>query len=125
MKFGIVGTGAMAQRFLTAVDGKVADLEFMMAYSPDEKSHEIFAQKYPRIDCTGDYSVMLTNPDVHAVYIATPVDTHAELTVEAANQGKHILCEKPMAITLQDCETMVAASRDNGVVLQIAYMMPP
>jgi predicted dehydrogenase len=123
MKIGIVGTGAMAQRFLTAVEGKVADLEFIMAYSPDEYSRETFALNNPKIICTGDYSEMLTNPEVHAVYIATPVDTHAELTVEAASYGKHILCEKPMALTLHDCETMVAAAEDNAVVLQIAYMM--
>ena len=66
---------------------------------------------------------MLADPEVEAVYIATPVDTHASLTKQAAYAGKHILCEKPMAMTLQECKEMIAAAQDNAVILQIAYMM--
>jgi predicted dehydrogenase len=98
-------------------------VEFIAAYSPNAKRRERFAQKYPDIRCYGDYSAMLTDPEVEAVYIATPVYTHASLTLEAANRGKHILCEKPMALTLQECVEMVDAARDNAVVLQVAYMM--
>ena len=123
MKFGIVGTGAMVQRFLSAVEGNVEDVVFVAAHSPNPKRRDSFAQKYPDIRCYGDYSRMLADSEVEAVYIATPVYTHASLTVEAANRGKHVLCEKPMALTLQECTEMVAAARDNGVVLQIAYMM--
>jgi predicted dehydrogenase len=123
MNFGIVGTGAMVQRFLSAVKGGVEDLEFVAAFSPNAKRRGIFAQKNPEIRCYGDYSEMLADPEVEAVYIATPVYTHAALAVEAAVRGKHILCEKPMALTLQECNDMVAAARDNAVILQIAYMM--
>jgi len=123
MKFGIIGTGAMLLRFLSAVKGKAADVEFIAAFDPNENRRENFSQKYPDIRCYGDYSEMLADPEVEAVYIATPVYTHASLTVQAANAGKHILCEKPMALMLQECTEMVAAARDNAVVLQIAYMM--
>lgn len=123
MKFGIVGTGAMVQRFLSAVEGKVEDVVFVAAHSPNPNRRESFAQKYPYIRCYADYSGMLADPEVEAVYLATPVYTHASLTVEAANRGKHVLCEKPMALTLEECTEMVTAARDNAVVLQIAYMM--
>jgi 1,5-anhydro-D-fructose reductase (1,5-anhydro-D-mannitol-forming) len=123
MKFGIVGTGAMVERFLQAVEGKVEGVVFVAAHSPNAIRRESFAQKHPSIRCYADYSRMLTDPEVEAVYIATPVDTHMSLTQEAASLGKHVLCEKPMALTLQECTEMVTAARDNGVVLQIAYMM--
>jgi predicted dehydrogenase len=123
MKFGIVGTGAMVQRFLSAVKGKAVEAEFIAAHSPNTERRERFAQKYPDIRCYGDYSKMLADPEMEAIYIATPVYTHAHLAVEAANRGKHVLCEKPMALTLEECNEMVAAARDNAVILQIAYMM--
>lgn len=123
MKFGIVGTGAMVQRFLSAVQGNVNDVSFISAYSPNAKRRENFAQNHPELNVYGDYLKILADPEIDAVYIATPVFTHASLAVEAANHGKHILCEKPMALTMQECNDMVAAAHDNNVTLQIAYMM--
>jgi predicted dehydrogenase len=123
MKFGIVGTGAMAERFLQAVEGKAKGVVFVAAHDLNPEMRESFAQKHPDIRCYADYSRMLADPEVEAVYIATPVFAHMSLSVEAANRGKHVLCEKPMALTLQECTAMVTAARENGVVLQIAYMM--
>ena len=57
-----------------------------------------------------------------AVVITTPTFTHAELAIKAAQAGKHILCEKPMALTLDECDRMMAAAEDAGVVLQLAFM---
>ena len=61
------------------------------------------------------------NPDIDAVYIALPNSMHAEYTVRAAQAGKHVLCEKPMATTLADCRRMIAACREANVKLMIAY----
>jgi hypothetical protein len=52
---------------------------------------------------------------VDAVYIALPNSMHAEYTVRAAEAGVHVLCEKPMAVTVDECERMIAACRENGV----------
>jgi len=123
MNIGIVGTGAMVRRFLSAVAGKVDGLTFTAAYSPNASRRAQFAREYPDVRCYEEYSEMLADPQIEAVYIATPVFTHAPLSVAAAEHGKHILCEKPMALTLQECQDMAAAARENGVVLQIAYMM--
>jgi predicted dehydrogenase len=60
--------------------------------------------------------------DFDAVIITTPTFTHRDLAVEAARAGKHVLCEKPMALTLPDCDDMIAAAEQHGVVLQIGFM---
>jgi scyllo-inositol 2-dehydrogenase (NAD+) len=57
-----------------------------------------------------------------AVVVATPTFTHRELVVAAASAGRHVLCEKPMALDEAECEAMIAAARDAGVVLQIGFM---
>ena len=64
---------------------------------------------------------LLKDDEVKAVYIATPVNLHAEQTIAAAESGKHVLCEKPMALNEAECDRMIAACRANDVKLGIAY----
>jgi scyllo-inositol 2-dehydrogenase (NAD+) len=69
-----------------------------------------------------DLASALASTDLDAVVITTPTFTHAELAVHAARAGKHVLCEKPMALTLEECDAMMAAAKEAGVVLQLAFM---
>jgi scyllo-inositol 2-dehydrogenase (NAD+) len=64
----------------------------------------------------------LAGVDLDAVIIATPTFTHHDLVIAAAQAGKHVLCEKPMALTTEECDEMIAACRTAGVVLQIGFM---
>jgi predicted dehydrogenase len=64
---------------------------------------------------------LVVDQDVDCVYVATPVSLHAEQTIAAAEAGKHVLCEKPMAMTTAECDRMIAACRAHGVRLGIAY----
>ena len=61
------------------------------------------------------------NKQIEAVYIALPNNMHAEYTIRAARAGKHVLCEKPMATSVDDCKAMIQACRDANVKLMIAY----
>jgi len=70
----------------------------------------------------GSYEELLTDPEVDAVYIPLPNHMHKEWTLAAARAGKHVLCEKPLAMTSADAQTMVDACRDAGVVLVEAFM---
>lgn len=75
------------------------------------------------IDATfSDYRALLEHPGVDAVVIATPTSLHREITVAAASRGKHVFCEKPMAMTVAECDEMIAATEAAGVVLQIGFM---
>ena len=65
---------------------------------------------------------MLADPKVDAVYICTPLFLHAPQTIAAANAGKHVLVEKPMALTIDECQRMIDACTRNKVKLQIGYM---
>jgi len=69
-----------------------------------------------------DYRQVMENENIDAVIVATPTKYHCEIVVAAANAGKHILCEKPMAMTVDECNMMDLAAQKNKVVLQIAFM---
>jgi len=71
---------------------------------------------------TTDYRDVLANTGIAAVEICTSTDTHADLIVAAARAGKHIFCEKPIALTIEDTERAVAAAAEAGVLLQIGFM---
>ena len=64
---------------------------------------------------------LVADPDVQCVYVATPVHLHAAQTIAAAEAGKDVLCEKPMAMTAAECDRMIAVCRAHGVRLGIAY----
>jgi myo-inositol 2-dehydrogenase/D-chiro-inositol 1-dehydrogenase/scyllo-inositol 2-dehydrogenase (NAD+) len=75
------------------------------------------------IDCWyTDYEQALTNPAVDAVIVVTPTKYHRDIVIKAAQAGKHILCEKPMAMTREECREMIAAAENNQVKLQIGFM---
>ena len=63
------------------------------------------------------------NPEIDIVYIVLPNSMHAEYTIRAARAGKHVICEKPMAITVEECDAMIAACRDAGKMLSIGYRL--
>lgn len=68
-----------------------------------------------------DYDAIAENREIDAVYIALPNSMHAEYTIRAAKAGKHVLCEKPMATTVEDAQAMIDACRNAGRKLMIAY----
>lgn len=63
------------------------------------------------------------NADIDIVYIVLPNSMHAEYTIRAAKAGKHVICEKPMAITVEDCDRMIAACKEAGKMLSIGYRL--
>ena len=62
------------------------------------------------------------NPDIDIVYIVLPNSMHAEYTIRAAQAGKHVICEKPMALTVEDCDKMIAACKEAGKFLDLPLL---
>ena len=69
-----------------------------------------------------DYRQALEDPHIHAVVVVTPTALHREVVIQAAAAGKHVLCEKPMAMDVTECDSMIRACSEAGVRLQVAFM---
>ena len=70
-----------------------------------------------------NYDSIKDNPDIDIIYVVLPNNMHAEYTVRAAKAGKHVICEKPMALTTEDCDRMIAACKKAGKMLSIGYRL--
>jgi glucose-fructose oxidoreductase len=70
-----------------------------------------------------NYDEISENPDIDIIYVVLPNSMHREYTIRAANAGKHVICEKPMALNAGECREMIAACSKNGVQLSIGYRM--
>src|SRR4051794_39549087 len=91
-----------------------------------EKAHKVadaYGIQHTSIYSYESYDQLRNNPAVDVVYIVLPNSMHAEYTIRALKAGKHVLCEKPMAVTVEDCERMVAAAREADRKLMIAYRL--
>ena len=124
VRYAVVGLGHIAQvAVLPAFAHARRNSRVVALVSDDPAKLRIVSKKY-RVDDTysyDDYDTCLENVD--AVYIALPNSMHAEYTVRAARAGVHVLCEKPMAVTVDECRRMIRACRDHRVKLMIAYRL--
>ncbi len=80
------------------------------------------AESFPGARILDGYDALLRDPDVDAIYIATPHPSHAEWAIKAAEAGKHVLCEKPMGLTAFEADAMIHAARKAGTFLGEAFM---
>ncbi|MBB5351919.1 putative dehydrogenase [Haloferula luteola] len=70
-----------------------------------------------------NFDSIADNPEIDIVYVVTPTGLHPEFSIRAAKAGKHVICEKPMAPTVEDCTRMIDAAKQNHVTLQIGYRL--
>ena len=70
-----------------------------------------------------NFDKIVDNPDIDIVYVVLPNDMHKEFTIRAAKAGKHVICEKPMAMNVQECKEMIQACKNNNVGLSIGYRL--
>jgi predicted dehydrogenase len=124
--YAVVGCGHIAQHaVLPAFRHAKENSRLVAVVSGDAEKRRQLAKKYSKTRSYSydDYEECIRSPDVDAVYIALPNHLHCDYTVRAAQAGKHILCEKPMAVTAADCRKMIDAARANNVRLMIAYRL--
>jgi predicted dehydrogenase len=121
VRWGLIGAGDIAaRRVAPALRDSPGSAFAAVARAHADQAAE-FAQRHGASRWYADWREMLRDPGLDAVYVATPVRLHAEQAVAAAEAGKHVLCEKPMALDVAGCERMIAAARDHGVKLGVAY----
>ncbi len=121
VRWGLIGCGDIAQKRVAPALRDLPNVEFVAVNRAQAALAEAFAQDFGARKWYADWRELLADPDIEAVYIATPVHLHAEQTIAAAEAGKHVLCEKPMALNVAECDRMIAACEANGVKLSLAY----
>lgn len=121
VRWGILSSARIAQSALTPAIHAASNAELTCLGTPNaEKVNESAAQYGYRP--LPSYDAVLADPEVDAVYNPLPNGMHAEWTIRALEAGKHVLCEKPFSVTVEESEQMVAASRRAGRWLMEAFM---
>ncbi|HWG46313.1 MAG TPA: Gfo/Idh/MocA family oxidoreductase, partial [Gemmataceae bacterium] len=126
IRYAVVGLGYISQAaLLPAFAHAKENSELTALVSSDPEKLKQLGKQYgvQRLYSYEQYEECLNSGEVDAVYIGLPNTMHRDYTVRAARAGVHILCEKPMAITEEDCEVMIAEAKDNEVKLMIAYRL--
>ena len=121
VRFGLVGTGRITDWVLK---GAVLEPRFEAAAicSRSEDRAADFAARHNIPRTFTDVDAMASDPDIDAIYIGTPNETHRDLAVRCMEHGKHVMCEKPLASNAAEVEEMIAAARRNGVMLMEAMI---
>lgn len=119
IKYGVVGTGyfgAELARYLQKNEGA----EITLVYDPDNAvavAEELGAKVAQSLD------ELVSSPEVDCVVVATPNYLHKEPVIKAAKNGKHVFCEKPIALSYEDCREMVDACKENNVIFMAGHIM--
>lgn len=119
--WGILGPGGIAGRFAGDLPSSRTG-KLVAVGSREPERAESFARKYGGAKAYGSYADLLADPEVQAVYIATPHPFHARWAIEAMGAGKHVLCEKPITVNHADAMAVIEAAREHGAFCMEAYM---
>lgn len=121
IRWGIIGCGDVTERKSGPAFSKVAGSQLVAVMRRNEVAAADYARRHGVPRWHDDADALIADPEVDAVYVATPPDTHASYAIAVARAGKPVYVEKPMARTLAECEAMIAACDAAKVPLFVAY----
>jgi 1,5-anhydro-D-fructose reductase (1,5-anhydro-D-mannitol-forming) len=119
--WGLIGTGRHADRLVAPAIYQSSTGRLIAVLSRDMQRARMFAERHGHPSTYDDLDALLEDPRIHAVFICSPNNVHKEQVVRAARAGKHVLCEKPLATTVDDCLMMIEACRQAGVKLGVGF----
>ena len=119
-KIGIIGCGKIAQvrhipEYAEHPQAELAGFYDLNAQRAKDLADQYGGKAYESVEA------LLTDESIQVVSVCTANHSHAQITIDALKAGKHVLCEKPMAVTLEECEAMVAAAKQSGKFLMIGH----
>lgn len=126
IRYAVVGLGHIAQNaILPAFEHAGKNSELAALISDDSEKLDELSREYGVENCFhyNDYELCLRSGEIDAVYIALPNNLHAEFCVRAAEAGIHVLCEKPLAVTEDECQQIIRACAEADVKLMTAYRL--
>ncbi|MBN2625627.1 MAG: Gfo/Idh/MocA family oxidoreductase [Spirochaetales bacterium] len=121
VKWGLIGCGDISRKRVAPALAAASGSELTAVARKDASLAESFAREFGVDRWYADWRDLLKDDEIEAVYIATPVYLHAEQAVAAAEAGKHVLCEKPLALDAAGCDRIIDACSAAGVTLGTAY----
>lgn len=122
VRLGVIGLGGVSSNFMVPAAMESTRVRMTALADADPDALARGAERTGVERTFADYREMLARGDFDLVYVATPNPLHAEHAIAAARAGKHVLCEKPLAGSLEAGEAMVAAAREHRVLLAVDYM---
>lgn len=117
LRFGLIGTGWIGRFHAESMAHRIPDATLVAVADPNLEA----AQSIGAPRAYVDPQELIDDADVEVVAISSPAATHTDLVVAAAQAGKHVFCEKPMALTLEDADRAIAAAEEAGVALQVGF----
>ena len=120
VRVGIIGSQFQADCHATAIGMIEEDMSVVAVASPTASHAQGFADRHRVARVYHDYKELAKDAQVEAVTITAPNALHCEMTLAMAQAGKHVICEKPLCVTLDEADRMIAACRANGVLLLYA-----
>ena len=121
VKLGVIGAGAFSDYHLDGI--RLADnCEAIAVCDVDLEKAKRQAEKYKIDSVYQDYHELLAREDIEAVTLPLPDQVHKQITLDALRAGKHVLCEKPMALSLEDCKEMIDAAKETGKLLMVGQI---
>ncbi|CAN5680043.1 Gfo/Idh/MocA family oxidoreductase [soil metagenome] len=121
LKLGIIGTGNIAGQFCNGVSASPM-ISLTAVGSRSAESASAFAKKFGIATTYGSYDAMLADREIEAIYLSLPNSMHHEWAIKALRAGKHVLCEKPLAVTVSQGEEMFDVAKRSGKILVEAFM---
>jgi predicted dehydrogenase len=122
LRWGILSTANIGRRKVVPAMQRAARTRVVAVASRDEQRAGEYARELSIPTVHASYEALLADPDVDAIYIPLPNHMHAEWAMAAARAGKHVLCEKPLAMNAAEAARMVAVAEQEGVLLAEAFM---
>ena len=122
MKWGILAPGTIARKFANTIIGMNEEQETLAAVaSRNPEKAEVFAAEFQIPKAYGSYEELVSDPEVEAVYIASPNNLHFAHTMLCLNHGKHVLCEKPFTVNAQEAEILYRTAEEKGLFVMEAF----
>jgi scyllo-inositol 2-dehydrogenase (NAD+) len=119
---GVIGLGRMGRVYAYHTARQIEGAALVAVADPNREVIDQFASQVPGVQVFTNCHDLLVNPQVEAVIIASPTSTHRDVVIEAAQSGKAIFCEKPIALTLKATDEIIDAINKAGVLLQVGFM---
>jgi predicted dehydrogenase len=121
LNWGLLSTARINRALIPSLRASKRN-HLLAVASRSQESADVFAKKWKIPRTHGSYEALLADPEIDVIYNPLPNHLHAEWTVKALEAGKHVLCEKPLALSVGEVDTVAAAAQKHGRVVAEAFM---